>query len=123
MNYRWIVIENSLKDRSVLDKCKVLSETKFAEGTSRESKMLKVEVPEDKVHDLVDTIEETLIYPYYTHLYHEDPNKTQLIVVFSRKKFLSSKDSFKKALEYGLAHDVSKKELDIKPRDVSEETW
>ncbi|MEX0616251.1 MAG: hypothetical protein WD231_00390 [Candidatus Woykebacteria bacterium] len=123
MNYRWIIIENSLKDKNVLDKYKVLSETTFAEGTDRESRMLKVEVPEDEAPSLADLLEEKIIYPYYTHLYHEDPNKSQLIVVFSEKKFLLGKDDFSKAVEYGLANSVTEEEMQINPLDVSEETW
>ena len=123
MNYRWIVIENSLRDRGVLEKYKLLSKTMFGEDTPRESRMLKIEVPEDEVTDLADSLKENIIYPYYTHLYHEDPKNPNLIVVFSGEKFLIPKDDMKKAVDYGLAHDVLEQELDIKPKDISEETW
>ena len=124
MFYRWIVIENSLKDKSVLNKHKVLSETKFAEGdSSRESRMLKIRVPGENVIKLADSLKDNIIYPYYTHFYHEDPRQNKLIVVFSGKKFLTNKDNFQRAVEYGLKHNVSKEELNINPRDISEEDW
>lgn len=124
MFYRWIVIENSLKDKTVLNKYKVLSETKFAESdSSRESRMLKIRVPEENVIKLADSLMDNIIYPYYTHFYHEDPKQNKLIVVFSGKKFLTNKDNFQTAVKYGLKHDVAKEELDINPRDISEEDW
>lgn len=124
MFYRWIVIENSLKDKTDLKKYKILSETKFAEGNkSRESRMLKIQVPEEEVQSLADSLKDNIIYPYYTHFYHEDPNKDRLIVVFSGKKFLVGKNNFKRAVDYGLANDVFAEELDINPRDISQETW
>ena len=123
MNYRWIVIENSLKGKGVLSKYKVLSETTFGKGSNRESRMLKVEVPEDEATNLAESLKENVFYPYYTHLYHEDPKNSNLIVVFSGKRFLIPKDNIKRAVDYGLAHDVLEQELDIKPKDISEETW
>jgi|SRR3989344_9617518 len=124
MSYRWIVIENSLKDKSVINKYQVLSETKFAASDpKRESRMLKVRVPETEVHSLAESLTKNIIYPYYTHFYHEDPKQNILIVVFFEKKFTLTKDDFKAAVEYGLKHGVSQKELDISPRDISEEDW
>lgn len=123
MNYRWIVIENSLKNKSIIDKYNVLSETKFGEDSNRESRMLKIEVPESEATHLAESLKDNIIYPYYSHLYHEDPKKSQLIVVFSEKKFLLSKDDISRAVEYGLSHDVSKDEMDIKPIDVAQENW
>jgi hypothetical protein len=55
MFYRWIVIENSLKDKTIINKYQVLSETKFAAGDpKRESRMLKIRVPEEEVHPLAE---------------------------------------------------------------------
>lgn len=122
--YRWIVIENSLKDRNILKKYYILSETKFSEDDpSLESKMYKIRVAEDDVQKLAESLKENIIYPYYTHFYHEDPKQNKLIVVFSGKKFLVGKDNFQRAVDYGLAHDISKEELDISPREISQEEW
>lgn len=124
MFYRWIVIENSLKDKSIIKKYPILSVTKFASGDpKRESRILKIRIPEKDVQKLSDSLKENLIYPYYTHFYHEDSKKNNLIVVFSNKKFLTSKDNYKTALDYGLANDVSSEEIAINPRDISQEDW
>jgi len=96
----------------------------FEEGDhSRESRMLKIRTPEEDVTSLSISLKENLIYPYYTHFYHEDPKKSNLIVVFSEKRFLLSKDNYQRAVDYGLKHDVSLEELNIKPLDISQEDW
>ena len=124
MSYRWIVIENSLKDKSVINKYQFLSETKFGSGDpKRESRMLKVRIPEEEVQTLSQSLTKNIIYPYYTHFYHEDPKQNILIVVFSGQKFTLIKDNFKTAVDYGLTHGVSQEELDISPCDISEEDW
>lgn len=62
MFYRWIVIENSLKDKSVLKKYTILSETTFAEGDqSRMSRMLKIQVPEKESIQIKIIFKESLI--------------------------------------------------------------
>ncbi len=123
MFYRWIVIENSLKDKSILNKYKVLSETKFAAGTPRESRMLKIQVPEKEIDRLTNRLIDWIIYPYYTHFYHEDPKNNTLIVVFSGKKIVTKKNNYQDAISYGVIHGVSRKEMDIYPRDMSQEEW
>ena len=124
MDYRLIVIENSLKNKSILKKYKIISETKFAPGdSSRQSRMLKIQVPEKNIDKLVEILKTNIIYPFYTHFYHEDPKVNKLIVVFEGKRINCRKDNFQRAVDYGLIHDVSRSEMDIKPRDVSQEIW
>jgi len=124
MFYRWIAIENSLRDKSILKKYKILSATKFAEGDpSRESRMLKIQVPEEDIDELVKNLEENIIYPYYTHFYHEDPKINKLIVVFEGKRINTRKNDFKRAIDYGITHDVTREEMNIAPRDISQEAW
>lgn len=124
MFYRWIVIENSLKDKSIINKYQVLSVTGFAANDpKRASRMLKVRVPETEIYSLAASLTKNIIHPYYTHFYHEDPKQNILIVVFSGKKFVTQKENFQIAIDYGLKHGVSKEELDISPRDVDEERW
>lgn len=124
MFYRLIVIENSLTDKSILEKYPVLSETIFARGDSeRESRMLKVRVSEQEVNELVQLLEKNIIYPYYAHLYHEDPKINKLIVIFQGHITHTQKNNFKDVVNYGIAHDVAPEEMDVKPRDVTSELW
>lgn len=124
MFYRWIVIENSLKDKNVLKKYKLLSETVFAnDDPIRKSRMLKIQVPENKINSLIENLKDVIIYPFYTHFYHEDPKINKLIIVFSGKRIDTKKDNFQKVVDYGMAHGVIRDEMNISPRDISQEDW
>lgn len=122
--YRWVVIENSLKNRSLLQKYQVLSETTFAENEpDRKSRMLKLRVPEQDVEHLSDILSNNIIFPYYTHLYPEDPENKNLIIIFSGQKFVLKKYSYQEAVDYGLAHQVTAEEMRISPLEVADEDW
>ena len=118
MFYRWIIIENSLKDKSILKKYKILSETKFGEGA-----MFKVQVPEEEVNNLADSLKENIVSPYYTHLYCEDSKIDRLVVVFADKQIDTKKSNYQNAFDYGIAHGVSKEEMVIQPTDILLESW
>ncbi len=124
MFYRWIIIENSLKDKSVLKKYPLLSETVFsANDPARKSRMLKLRVPETDIDELVNSLINNIIPPYYTHLYSEDKNDDKLIVVFSGQKFPTKKSNYSDAKDYGLIHGVSTDEMLISPLNVGKEEW
>lgn len=123
MNYRLIVIRSSLKDKSVLAKYKILSETKFEAGTPEESPMYKIEIPEDEVSNVSNFLKKNLKHPYYAHLYHEDPNGNKMIVIFSGQLFHTSKNYPKKAIAYGIHHGITEEQMDINPRNIAEENW
>jgi len=123
MNYRLIVISNSLKDKSILTKYKILSETKFEAGMSGESPMYKMEIPEYEASHLSNFLKNNLKYPYYAHLYHENPQNNTMIVVFAGKVFHTFKDNLQEAIAYGIRHGVTEEQMDIKPTNISEENW
>lgn len=125
MFYRWIVIENSLTDTNILKKYPILSETIFAENDSsgRRSRMCKIQVPEEDINALINILTTNTKYPYYSHFYHEDPKVNSLIVVFHGKRIDTKKDNFQIAIDYGIAHGVSREEMHIEPREISRESW
>ncbi|HNZ85415.1 MAG TPA: hypothetical protein PKW38_03855 [Paludibacteraceae bacterium] len=125
MNYRGIVVEESLQDKSILDSCKILS-TDVAEIDSRTIWHIhKVQILEEQIHGFTKAIADKTDPngTWYSHFYHEDPDKTQMIVTFYKKIFLVSKNNCSKAIEYGLKQGVPAEQLDFQPRDVSKETW
>lgn len=125
MFYRWIIIENSLKDKGILKKYRVISETKFAEGdlSGRESRMLKIRIPEKDINKLINLLRKNIKHPFYTHFYHEDPKINKLIVVFEGKIINTGKNNFQRAIDYGITHGVTREEMNISPRDVLQEDW
>lgn len=123
MKYRLIVIENSLSEKSILTKYQTLSKTFFEKGTPQESFMIKIEIPIKDVNMIVNFLKHNLKYPYYAHLYHEDPTNNSLIVIFPGQIFHTSKTNFTDAATYGISHGIPKEQMDIQPRDVHDERW
>jgi len=123
MNYRLIVIKNSLQNKEILKKYKILSKTLFESGTPQESVMYKLEIPITDTNSITNFLMYNLKCPYYAHLYHEDPTNDSLIVIFTDKIFHSSKINFTDAVDYGVSHGVTKEQMDIKPRDIRDEEW
>lgn len=123
MNYRLIVIENSLKEKGIFNKYKILSKTLFEKGTPRESNMYKIEIPENEIDVVTAFLKKDLIHPYYSHFYHEDPENDSLVIVFNGIIFNAQKSNFVDALNYGTSHGVTKEQMNVKPRDVQEERW
>lgn len=125
MNYRGIIIEESLGDKSILDKCEILK-TKVAEIDARTTwYMHKVQIAEENIHEFTKELIEKMDPNgrWYSHFYHEDPNKTQMIVTFYKKRFCESKDNFDRSVEYGLQEGIPQEQLDFVPRDVADEEW
>jgi len=85
--------------------------------------MYKIEIPEKEIGFVTEFLKNYLIHPYYSHLYHEDPHNDTLIVVFNGIIFNTHKSNFIDARNYGLSHGVTKKQMDVYPRDVQEERW
>ena len=123
MKYRLIVIENSLSEKSILNKYKILSKTFFEKGTPQESFMYKMEIPAKDIQIVTELLKQNLKYPYYAHLYHEDSHNNSLIVIFSDQIFHTSKTNFTDAVTYGISHGIPKEQMDIQPRDVHDERW
>ncbi len=124
MFFRWIVIENSLVDKSVVRRYPILSETSFAPiDPARKSRLLKIRVPEQDVGELVDFMTHNIKAPYYCHFYHEDPDDDRLIVVFTNQTFNARKTDYKEASDYGISHGVSAEEMEIAPTNVVKEEW
>lgn len=123
MNYRLIVIENSLKDKNILKNYNILSKTLFEKGTPQESVMYKIEIPVDALDLVTELLKKYLILPYYAHLYHEDPKDDNLIVIFNDKVFKTHKSNYSVARNYGISHGVTNEQMKIEPIDVQEESW
>ncbi len=125
MNYRGIIVEESLQDKNILDDCKILSTDVEEIDSTTTWHIHKVQIPEEQILKFIETVAEKTDSngTWYSHFYHEDPNKKQMIVTFYKKILLVSKDNCIEAVDYGLKQGIPAEQLDFQPRDISEETW
>jgi hypothetical protein len=119
MNYRLIVIGASLKDKSILQKYRILSKIEYEPGTVGESTIYKIEIPEYEVTIVSNFLKNTLKFPYYAHMYMEDPYRKMLIVIFPGQIFKNKNE----AVMYGITHGIPERQMDITPTAITEETW
>ena len=119
MTWHGIVIDQSLKDKSVVDGLKIL-------GTKEEGewKVYKVEVEDDKLQDTIQLIQPILNSGgWYVHFYNDSGEK--LTVVFRNRVFeLVNNPSFwNQVIEYGKSVGVPESEMDFKPNNFDKEDF
>jgi len=116
--YHGIIIKEGLKDKSILNKMKILGQKKGREWT-----LLRVGVNENQILQVIELVQKSLLTEpiYYAHFYR----KQELIVVFPQKIFYltPNKENWKPAIDYGKSIGVPEKELDFKPCRFEEETY
>ena len=117
--YHGIIIKESLKDQSVLDRTKILGQKKGIKWT-----LLRVGVNENKIDEVLGLVQKSLVTEparYYAHFYREG----KLIVVFPKKIFhlTPKRETWRPAVDYGKSVGVPEKELDFKPCRFEEETF
>jgi hypothetical protein len=117
--YHGIIVKESLKDESVLNKMKILGQKKGTKWT-----LLRVGVNENKIDEVVELVQKNLISEpmrYYSHFYRDG----KLIVVFPKKIFhlTPKKETWRPAIDYGKSTGIPEKELDFKPCRFEEETY
>lgn len=105
---RWIgwLIEQSLDDLSIFDEYKTL----FMKSEEENWKEHVVEIPEEKVEEVVRFLEARLIEGWYAHMI----KGKQIRVLFKGRSFLAKKgDNFKEIEDYGVAHGVPAEQMGV----------
>jgi hypothetical protein len=125
MNYRGIIIKESLIDPDILSLVEKLSEQIEGEGTPEVVHMYKVKVLEDDIELFTEKLSQKLDpkEPWYCHFYSEDSNDSTMYVVFYDRIFFVEKDDPHEALEYGLSLGIPIEQLDFKPQAIQDEQW
>lgn len=110
MNYKGVIIEESLDDKSVLDKVKILS-TKVSPVTERDQTpyldkwtLHTVEVPEEKAEEIAEEISKALDSKH-DDWYADYKNDKWHYIIYRNKVFkinMKEKD-YTEAREYGLS--------------------
>jgi hypothetical protein len=116
--YHGIVIKESLREQSILDKIQVLGIKRTGSWT-----LLRVRIRETELGKFVGLIRRNLLTDvhYYAHFYREG----ELIVVFPKRTFRlkPDKSTWEPVVSYGTSIGIPEGELDFKPCRFEDETY
>ena len=119
-DYHGIIIEQSLRDRSILDNIRILGKKSGKKWT-----MLRGLVRDDRLENFLKLVQANLLtenkVPYYAHFY----NQQDLIAIFPDRVFYLKPDkkTWGPAVRYGKTLGISERELDFKPCRFEDETY
>lgn len=126
--YHGFIIEESLADKSVLKKVRVL-ETKVEPVTERHQTpwltqwtLHTVEVPESEAQAIAEEISKSLDYSHDSSWYADYKNDTLHYIIFRDKIFFidrTSKEQYDEAKRYGISLGIPEYQVDFHP-DVKE---
>jgi hypothetical protein len=117
--YHGIIIQQSLKDQSILNGMRILGE-RVGNWT-----LLRVGIEGERIGEVVKLVKKNLLtensVPYYAHFYRGQ----RLIVVFPDKVFYvkPNKETWSPVLAYGISKGIPADQMDIKPSRFDEETY
>lgn len=126
MNYKGVIIEESLKDKSVLGKVKILSTKTEKVTPEHKTPWIKqwtlhtVEVPEEKAEKTAQELSSVLDYSHDSSWYADFKNDQFAYIVFRDKFFkirLNDAEGFKKAKQYGISLGIPDYQVDFAPDD------
>ncbi len=126
MIYKGVIIEESLKNTSLLKEVNIL-ETKAEKITSEhQTPWLKqwtlhtVEVPEEKAEDVAEKLSKSLDYSHNSSWYADFQNDKYHFIIFQDKIFkvkIDDAEGFKEAKQYGISLGIPEYQVDFAPQD------
>ena len=124
MNYKGVIIEESLIDTSALREVRIL-DTKVEQVTERhKTPWLKqwtlhtVEVPEEKAEEIAQRISNTLDYSHGTSWYADFKNNKTHFIIFKDKIFKIDRaklEEYQSATDYGISLGIPDYLVDFSP--------
>lgn len=123
MNYRGVIIEESLPDKSVLKRVRIVS-TKVEKVTEKHKSsemqwiLHTVEISEDKAGEITEQISRSIKDRWYADF----KNDTRHYIIFRNKIFSidrTSKEQYDEAKKYGISLGIPEYQVDFHP-DVKE---
>ena len=125
-NYNGVIIEESLANKDVLKKVKILS-TKVEEVTNEHKTpwlsqwtLHTVEVPEKEAQIIAEEISKSLDYSHNSSWYADYKNNTHNYIIFRDKIFYvdrKSKEQYDEAKRYGISLGIPEYQVDFAPDD------
>jgi hypothetical protein len=120
-NYKGVIIEESLEDKSILDEIKILN-TKVVKVTEKhKTPWLKqwtlhdVEIPVDEAEEIANKLSKALEPKLYW--YADFKNSTHHYIIFRDKIFYidrKSQEQYDEAREYGISLGIPEYQVDFK---------
>ncbi len=124
MNYQGVIIEESLADKAILQKVRIIS-TKVERVTDEHQTpwltrwtLHTVEIPEDQTRAIAGEISHALDYSHGTSWYADFKNATHHYIIFKNKIFFidrQSKKQYDEAKQYGLSLGIPGHQVDFHP--------
>ncbi len=119
-DYHGIIVEESLRDPSVLDAVTILGRKKGTNWT-----LLRVGVEDQNLPSAIERVQQSLKVeggvPFYAHFYR----RGELIVVFPDQVFhvAPQRDTWTPVQAYGKSRGIPAEQLDFSPCRFDEETY
>lgn len=126
MDYKGVIIEESLGDKSVLKKVKITITKVEPISPKHKTPWLKqwslhtVELGENKAEDIAEEISKSLDYSHNSSWYADFKNDKYHFIIFKGKIFkikLDDTDGFKQAKKYGISLGIPEYQVDFAPED------
>lgn len=126
MDYKGVIIEESLENRDILGKLKIL-ETKVEEVTEKHKTpwllqwtLHTVEIPEIQAKEIAQEISRSLDRNHGGSWYADFANNNHHYIIFRNKIFFIdkySKEQYDAAREYGISLGIPEYQVDFHPED------
>ena len=122
MNYRGVIIEESLEKKDILKRVKILSTKVEPVVEKHKTPWLKqwtlhtVEIPENEAEALAEEISKALESEH--NWYADFKNETTHFIIFKNKVFKvdrTSKEQYDKAKDYGISLGIPPHQVDFHP--------
>ena len=123
-NYKGTIIEESLANKDVLKKVKIIS-TKVEPITDEHKTpwlsqwtLHNVEIPENEAQDVAEEISKSLDYSHNSSWYADYKNDTHHYIIFQNKIFYidrKSKEQYDEAKRYGVSLGIPDYQVDFHP--------
>ncbi|MEM5814333.1 MAG: hypothetical protein QXD77_00775 [Candidatus Aenigmatarchaeota archaeon] len=116
MEYHGIIVAESLKDKSILQKLNVIGRSKGRDWT-----LCKISVPGKDLERTLEMLRANMADGFYFHFYGGD----ELIAVFKKRTFRvkTDKSTWKELLDYGKKLGIPEKQLDFSPCRFEDEIY
>jgi len=127
-NYKGVIIEESLENKEVLKKVKIIS-TKVEKVTEEHKTpwlsqwtLHTVEIPENEAKEIAEEISNSLDCAHSGSWYADFKNNTHHYIIFRNKIFYidrKSKEQYDEAKRYGISLGIPEYQVDFHP-DIAE---